>query len=80
MSGINPPSCCTLTLIAICRDTKTEANDTMNLDTAQFCYIGSGIGWVSTLLYYYHIISHETNYSYILARQEKRFCFLIIIR
>ena len=32
---------------------KTAAKDTMNLDTAQFCFIGSGIGWVSTLLYYY---------------------------
>ena len=37
---------------------KTEATDTMNLDTTNFRYIG--IGWVSTLLYY-HIISRQTS-------------------
>ena len=28
----------------------TEAKDTMNLDTDQFCYIGSGIGWLSNTI------------------------------
>ena len=49
ISGRNPPLYCTLTLIAICRDIKTEAKNTMNLDSAQICYSGSGIVWVSTL-------------------------------
>ena len=31
---------------------KQRQKDTRNLNTAQFCYIGSGIGCVSTLLYY----------------------------
>ena len=40
----------------------------MDLDTtAQFCYIGSRIGWVSALLYY-HIISHHHRASYRLTR------------
>ena len=51
--------------------------NTMSLDTAQFCYIGSRIGWVSALIYY-HIISHQAHHR--LTRQETRFCFLIIIR
>ena len=32
---------------------KTKTKATMSLDTAQFCYIGPRIGWVSTLLYYH---------------------------
>ena len=55
---------------------KTETKDTIGLDTAQFCYIGSRIGWVSALLYY-HTISHPANT--ILTRQETRLSFLIII-
>ena len=43
---------------------ETEAKDTMNLDTVQFCYDGSRIGY----------------YTFRLTRQETRFCFLIIIR
>ena len=58
---------------------KTNTRDTMSLDTAHFCYIGSRIGWVSALLYY-HIASHQANDYYILTMQEIRFCFLIIIR
>ena len=51
--------------------TKTEAKKTtkMNLDIAQFCYTGSGIGWVSTLYYYiiillYYYISHHDQINY----------------
>ena len=56
---------------------KTETKYTISLDTAQFCSIGSRIGWVSALLYD-HIISHQASYR--LTGQETRFCFLIIIR
>ena len=49
MSGRNPPSCCTLTFLSPFRDNiKTETKD-MSLDTAQFCDIGSRVGWVSAL-------------------------------
>ena len=37
---------------------KTKTRDTMSLCTAQFCCIGSRVGWVSALVYY-HIISHK---------------------
>ena len=30
---------------------KTNTKNTMSLDSAQFCYIGSRIGWVSAQLY-----------------------------
>ena len=39
---------------------KTETKDTMSLGTAQFCYIGSGIGRVSKLfiiLLYYLLLA-----------------------
>ena len=39
---------------------KKKTIDTMRLDTAKLCYIGSRIGWVSALLHY-HIISHQEN-------------------
>ena len=55
---------------------KTETKHTMSVGTAQFCYIGSRIGWVSALLYY-HIISHQARRF--LKRQETRFSFLRII-
>ena len=56
---------------------KPETKDTMSLDTTQCFYMGSGIEWVSALLYY-HIISHQVNYR--LTIQEKRLCALVIIR
>ena len=49
--------------------TETETKDTMSLNPSQFCYIVSRIEWVSALLLYYHIISHQGNiyiYMYIL--------------
>ena len=47
---------------------KTEIKDTMGLGTAQFCFTGSRIEWVSAL-FYYHIIGHHVNSR--LIRQEK---------
>ena len=54
--------------------TKTKKN-TMSLDTAQFCYIESRIGWVSAILYYHIIISHRANYSYRLTGRGQGFTF-----
>ena len=51
-------------------------NDTMNLDTAQFCYIGIGIG-SDGCQHYFRVINHQTNHSYRLTRQKTMFCFLI---
>ena len=44
--------------------TKTKTKDTMSLGTGHICYIGSGIGWMSALLYS-NIISHQANYRLI---------------
>ena len=80
MSGTNPPLYCTLTLLFAMRDTKQ--NKDKGHDEPGYSSkisIGSRIGWMSALLYYYHIINHQAS-SYRLARQETRFCFLIIIR
>ena len=44
---------------------KTKTKDAMNLDTAQLCYIGYRIGWVSALLYY-HISNHRASYYLVL--------------
>ena len=51
MSGRSSPLYCTRTLIAMQGHQAIESKDTMSLGTAQFCYIGSRIGWVSALLY-----------------------------
>ena len=69
MLGENPSLYCTLlTLIANQghqtkqNKTKTETRDTMSLGTAQFCDIGSRIGWVQAPLHVilnYPIISHH---------------------
>ena len=45
----------------------------------QFCYIGSGIGWVSTLIYY-RTDSHTKIYIYTADKVGNKVCFLIIIR
>ena len=34
---------------------KQRQKDTMNLDTAQFWYMGSGIGWMYVSMYRHHI-------------------------
>ena len=57
---------------------KTKTEDTMSLGYSSICYIGSSIGWVSVLILYYHIISHQTSYRS--TRQEIRSCFMIVIR
>ena len=49
----------------------------MNLDITQLCYIGSEIRWVSTLLLFYHIISHE---NLKIDKEGDKVCFPIIIR
>ena len=64
-----------------CTYTKTEVKDTTNMYTTQCCYIlGSGIGWVLTLLLllYYDFISHQLTYR--LTRQEARFWYVTTIR
>ena len=63
-----------------CRDikSKTKTKYTISLDYSSICYIGFRIGWVSGLLYYLYIISHQPSYR--LTRQETRLCFMIIIR
>ena len=62
MSVGEKPTVIPFTINSNARIPKQRQKDTMkNLDTAQFCYIGSGIGWVSTLLYNHIIISRQTN-------------------
>ena len=57
-----------LQLIAMQGHQKRD-KDTKNLDTAQFCYIGSRIGWVSALQVQVH--DYHTQYSLWESEREK---------
>ena len=80
MSGRNPPF-----VILLYTYTNRHAgapNQSQNKFTTQFCYIGSEIGWVSTLhiILPYNVNSHTNIYIYIYDKEGDKVCFLIIIR
>ena len=73
MSGRNPA------FVILYTSTNRHAgapNHRQNKFTTQFCYIGSEIGWVSTLhlILPYNINSHTNIYVY-MTRKETKFAF-----